>query len=254
MRVIAVMLFLISTVVLGQSKKELEAKVKALEAESSALKAETSALKAALEELKKSKSVELTAAEKKVGYGLGVLMASNIRGQGADSIDVEAMIAGIRDVYTNQKPKMDQQQCMEVVQPFMIAASEKRVAKAKGPNLAFLESNKKNPGVVVTASGLQYKVINKGTGKSPKLTDQVTVRYAGSLIDGTPFDSSKGETVTFAVNRLVQGWTEALQIMREGDKWTLYIPSELAYGERGMGGAIPPYATLVFELELVKVN
>ena len=107
-----------------------------------------------------------------------------------------------------------------------------------------------------TASGLQYEVVSAGKGKTPKATDQVTVHYTGKLLDGTVFDSStgRGSPATFGVNQVIAGWTEALQLMKEGDKWILYIPDHLGYGERGAGGQIPPFAALVFEVELIKVN
>jgi FKBP-type peptidyl-prolyl cis-trans isomerase FklB len=133
---------------------------------------------------------------------------------------------------------------------------EKRAEKAKVESARFLDENKKKAGVKTTSSGLQYEVITAGKGKSPKAEDQVTVHYVGKLTDGTVFDSSvdRGEPAIFGVNQVIPGWTEALQLMKEGDKWLLTIPESLAYGERGAGGHIPPFATLVFELELIKVN
>ena len=120
---------------------------------------------------------------------------------------------------------------------------------------AFLEENKKGTGVVVLPSGLQYEIIKEGTGKKPKATDQVRCHYEGTLIDGTLFDSSiqRGEPAVFGVNQVIPGWVEALQLMPEGSKWKLYIPSELAYGARGAGEMIPPHSTLIFEVELLEV-
>ena len=127
-------------------------------------------------------------------------------------------------------------------------------AAAKGET--YLKENAKKEGVKTLPSGLQYKVVKEGSGKSPKATDTVSVHYRGTLIDGTEFDSSikRGEPAEFPVNRVIKGWTEALQLMKEGDKWMLYIPSHLAYGERGAGGAIGPNETLIFEVELLKVK
>jgi len=138
----------------------------------------------------------------------------------------------------------------------MQQAVEKKNSKLKASSQVFLNENKTKEGVKTTASGLQYKVVKSGTGKVPKATDNVTVHYTGKLTDGTVFDSSveRGQPVTFGVSEVIPGWTEALQLMHEGDKWMLYIPQELGYGERGAGAQIPPYATLVFEVELIKVN
>jgi len=234
--------FISSLSLFAQSKKELEAQVKKLQTE--------------IEELKKPKVVDLNTSYKKAGYGMGVLIANNIKGQGGDSLDVEAMTAAIKDVYEKKTLLLDQQSCVPIVQQFMQQATERKGAIAKEQGRAFLESNKKNAGVMTTASGLQYKVITVGTGKTPASTDNVSVHYTGKLIDGTEFDSSvkRGQAANFGVGQVIRGWTEALQLMKEGDKWMLYIPYDLAYGERGSGAQIPPYATLIFEVELIKVN
>lgn len=128
------------------------------------------------------------------------------------------------------------------------------INKAKGE--AFLTENKKKEGVVVRPSGLQYKILKEGTGASPKSTDMVTTHYAGTTIDGREFDSSykRGEPTSFGVNQVIAGWTEALQLMKVGSKWELYIPSKLAYGERGAGGVIGPNQTLIFTVELIKIG
>jgi len=128
--------------------------------------------------------------------------------------------------------------------------------KAREEGERFLLENKTKPDVTTTASGLQYQVLTVGKGKTPTPNDQVTVHYTGKLLDGTEFDSSvrRGSPATFGVTQVIAGWTEALQLMREGDKWVLFIPENLAYGDRGAGSQIPPYATLVFEIELIKVN
>ena len=231
-----------ASLLFAQSKKELEVQVKKLQTE--------------IDQLKKPKVVELNTAEKKAGYGMGVLFANNIKAQGGDSLDVEAMMAAVKDVFEKKPLMLDQQSCMPIVQQFMQQASEKKGAAAKAEGVAFLEKNKKDPGVVVTTSGLQYKVLVSGHGKTPSPDNNVTVHYTGTLVNGTVFDSSvqRGQPAAFGVTQVIRGWTEALQLMKEGDKWMLYIPYELAYGERGQGGQIPPYAALIFEVELIKVN
>jgi FKBP-type peptidyl-prolyl cis-trans isomerase FklB len=176
--------------------------------------------------------------------------------QGADSLDMQSLTIGLADTYHEKPLKMDAQKSSMVVQQYMQQAMENKSAKSKEEGKAFLEKNKSEEGVKVTATGLQYKVISSGTGKAPAETDNVTVKYTGKLIDGTVFDTSesRAEPTSFVVNQVIPGWTEALQLMHEGDKWVLFIPSELAYGEQGAGGQIPPHATLIFEVELVKVN
>jgi len=232
----------------AQSKKELKDEV-------TKLKSEIAGLKTQIEELKKPKTVDLTTNDKKVSYGIGTLIASNLKTQGGDSLEIDALAAGIRDILQGVTPKVDQQEAMTLVQAYMQKKMDQKSAAAREEGQKFLENNKKTEGVKITPSGLQYKILKTGTGKSPKASDNVTVHYTGKLIDGTVFDSSveRGEPATFGVGQVIPGWTEALQLMHEGDKWMLYIPSDLAYGERGAGGQIPPHSTLVFEVELLKV-
>jgi FKBP-type peptidyl-prolyl cis-trans isomerase len=246
-----VFVMLVSSTLFAQSKKELMAEVAQLKAENLKLNTE-------ITELKKPKEVVLENEHQRASYGIGVIMASNLKGQGGDSLDVEVLSQAIKDFYENKELKISQQECMPVVQQYMQEASAKKNDLIIKENQAFLERNKTAEGVKVTASGLQYKVIKSGTGtgKSPSATDNVTVHYTGTTIDGVEFDSSvrRGQPATFGLNQVIRGWTEGLQLMKEGDKFMFYVPQELGYGERGKGGQIPPFATLIFEVELIKVN
>ena len=247
---------LISSALYAQSKKELQAQVNQLKSESTLLKAEIDQLKKETGELKRAKEIDLTGVHKKASYGLGVLMATNVKKQGGDSLDAVALSAGIEDVFLKKTLKIDEQQATMIVQEYMQSAMERRASKVKGESQAFLNANKTAPGVIVKPSGLQCKILATGKGKAPAATSSVTVHYTGKLVDGTIFDSSveRGEPATFTVNQVIPGWTEALQLMHEGDKWMLFIPSDLGYGDRGAGGQIPPNAALIFEVELIKVN
>ncbi len=233
----------------AQSKKDLENEVARLKTEKQTLQKE-------IEELKKPVDVQLTNKHQKASYGLGVLVASNVKMQSGDSLSLDILIEGIKDVFKNEPLLMQQQECSSTVQQYIQEASELRSTKARAEGLRFLAENKTKEGVKTTASGLQYKVISSGPGKAPLLADRVTVHYTGKLIDGTVFDSSvaRGTPSTFGLTEVIAGWTEALQLMHEGDKWLLFIPENLAYGERGRGPQILPYSTLLFELELIKVN
>jgi FKBP-type peptidyl-prolyl cis-trans isomerase len=233
---------MMSLTVQAQSKKELAAEVTKLKAE--------------ITELKKPKEANLSDEDKKASYGLGVLIASNLKNQGGDSVDLESLYFGIQDVFKKNKLIIEEQECSMIVQVYMRQAMEKKVAKMKEEGESFMNANKTKAGVKVTASGLQYQVISSGNGKAPMATDSVTVHYTGKLLDGTVFDSSvaRGEPATFSLGQVIPGWTEGLQLMHEGDKWILFIPSELGWGERGSGSQIPPYSVVIFEVELIKVN
>lgn len=226
----------------SQTKAELEAKIKSLQAE--------------IVQLKKSNEVDLNDPVKRASYGMGVLVASNIKSQGADSINTDAFTAGLLDIFSNRAPKLDQQQCNSEVQTYMMGISERKAKRLREQGTKFLESNKLKNTVKTTASGLQYEVVTSGSGMSPGPADQVTVHYTGKLVDGSIFDSSvqRGSPATFGLNQVIAGWTEVLQLMKEGDKWNVYVPYNLGYGERGNGPRIPPYSALVFEIELIKVN
>jgi FKBP-type peptidyl-prolyl cis-trans isomerase FklB len=235
-------LAIVGTMAMGQSKKELMAEI--------------SSLKAEIEQLKKPKEVDISDKHKKASYGLGMLLAANIANQGADSLDAEAISAGINDVFQKKETKLKQDEAGVLVQAYMMEVMERKTARMKAEGEKFLEENRKKTGVTVTSSGLQYEVVKSGNGKTPGANDNVTVHYTGKLMDGTVFDSSveRNEPATFGVSDVIAGWTEVLQLMKEGDKWTVYIPYDLGYGERGAGQDIPPYATLIFEVELIKVN
>jgi FKBP-type peptidyl-prolyl cis-trans isomerase FklB len=196
--------------------------------------------------------------KEKVSYIIGMDIGNNLKRQ---SIDIEpaALARGIKDALAGGKPLLDEQEIQETMALFQkdMKAKQQEVAnKNKKEGEAFLAENKKKEGVKTLPSGLQYKVIREGTGKKPKLADAVTAHYRGTLIDGTEFDSSykRGQPASFAVSGVIPGWTEALQLMGEGAKWQLFVPSNLAYGERGAGAVIGPGATLIFEVELISVQ
>lgn len=200
--------------------------------------------------------------KEKISYIIGRDMAANFQKQGLE-IDPEVFLQGFKEATAGQKSQLspeDSQSAMMELQQLM-ASRQNAVDGRQGDinqqeGAAFLAENKNKEGVVALPSGLQYQVLNQGSGKSPSKNDSVTTHYHGTLLDGTVFDSSyeRGEPATFPVNGVIAGWTEALQKMKEGDKWRLFIPSNLAYGTRGAGGDIGPNATLIFDVELLSVN
>jgi FKBP-type peptidyl-prolyl cis-trans isomerase FklB len=191
----------------------------------------------------------------KFSYSLGLGIGQNLVSLGANNINVDDFAQAIRDVLENRKTVISHVEARDIVNKFFKEKTEQANAMNIQQGKTFLEENKKRANVVTLKSGLQYEVLAKGNGKSPSATDRVQCHYEGTLIDGTLFDSSikRGQPAVFGVNQVISGWTEALQLMKEGDKWRLYIPYNLAYGEQGAGDSIPPFCTLVFEVELIKV-
>jgi FKBP-type peptidyl-prolyl cis-trans isomerase FklB len=203
--------------------------------------------------------------KQKASYGIGFRMGSDMRGSQltADDVDLQAFVRGMTDGINKSKPAISEQDLSQAMKNFhdQLTARIQDKAKSAGEKNkkdgeAFLAANKGKDGVKTLPSGLQYKVIKSGNGPTPGANDTVKAHYKGTLLDGTVFDSSydRGEPATFPVNGVIPGWTEALQLMNGGDKWQLFIPSKLAYGENGAGGDIGPNAVLVFDVELLDVN
>ena len=182
----------------------------------------------------------------RISYALGLSMGNNFRASGIQTINVEDFADGVAAVFYGAEPKMTYDEAKAEIQKFFEGMEAKQ---------AYLEENGKRAEVKTTPSGLQYEVLVEGDGPTPKSTDRVEVHYTGKLIDGTVFDSSvdRGVPATFGVTQVIPGWVEALQLMKAGSKWRLHIPSQLAYGPNGAGGVIGPNATLIFDVELIKV-
>jgi FKBP-type peptidyl-prolyl cis-trans isomerase len=204
---------------------------------------------------------KLATEREKVSYMVGLDLANGIK-QIKDEIDIAIVLQALETSFKDGKSLMTPEEALQVRQAFMTKlqsaqqAKQKELAdKNKAEGEKFLAANKSKPGVKTTASGLQYQVIKEGAGAKPAATDQVKVHYLGTLIDGTKFDSSydRGQPASFALNGVIPGWTEALQLMPVGSKYKLFIPSNLAYGDRGTPGPIGPNATLVFEVELIEI-
>lgn len=201
---------------------------------------------------------ELNTEDQKFSYGLGQSVGNNFKTEGfTEAFEIDAFLSGITDAFAGEC-KINPEEINEVLQKRIgeLKAGAHKDVKEAGE--LFLQENSKKDGITTLASGLQYEVVSSGdaAGTKPSLTSEVTTHYTGQLIDGKVFDSSvqRGEPATFPVNGVIGGWTEALQLMVPGDKWKLYIPSDLAYGERGAGGDIAPFAALVFDIELISVN
>ena len=192
----------------------------------------------------------------KISYALGLSMGQNLMSSGVESLNYQDLAAGIEDVLTKQQPKISYQEAQQVLNQFFQELEAKVAGAAKAEGEKFLAENAKREGVKVTASGLQYEILEPSLGQKPKATDTVRVHYEGTLIDGTVFDSSyrRGESITFPLNGVIAGWTEGLQLMSVGSKYKFFIPYNLAYGERGAGQSIPPYAALIFTVELLGIE
>ncbi len=199
--------------------------------------------------------------QQKAAYAIGINFINSLKMQGI-KLDEPSLLQGIQDALKGQlvlshaemQSALDEFKQQLIIQQQL--AQKTLLKKNQQEGEAFLSANKTKEGVVTLPSGLQYRVIKKGSGPSPKLTDKVTTHYRGTLIDGTEFDSSysRNQPATFPVNGVIPGWTEALQLMHKGDKWQLFIPSELAYGNRAVGDKIKPGSTLIFEIELLDIN
>jgi len=196
--------------------------------------------------------------KEKFSYTIGFQIGQGFKRDGLE-VDTKSMSQAINDVMKDKAPKLspdEMRAAMEGAQKKLAAARKVKSDKAKTTGDKYLAANGKKDGVMTRESGLQYKVISTGKGKQPKATDSITAHYKGTLIDGTEFDSSyrRGEPATFNVGQVIAGWKEILPLMKEGDKWQVFIPSNLAYGERGQGATIGPNETLIFDIELIKVN
>lgn len=191
----------------------------------------------------------------KFSYGLGMGIGQNLLSMDVSEMSMDDFVAGLKAVLAGEKTELTHAEAQKVVSDHFRKVAEQRFVKIKEAGEAFLAENAKKEGVVTLPSGLQYTVLKEGNGKQPKATDRVQCHYEGTLIDGTVFDSSikRGEPAIFGVSQVIAGWVEALQLMKEGAKWRLFIPYNLAYGTHGAGENIPPYSALVFDVELIKV-
>jgi len=207
-------------------------------------------------------ATNLSSKEDKLSYSIGADFGANFKNQGIQ-INSDAFSQGLKDAMSGAKLQMTQEQMKDTIQKFQqelmakkIKAIKEQADANKKKGEAFLKANAKKPGVVSLPSGLQYQVITKGKGAKPTKEDTVTVEYTGTLIDGKVFDSSEktGKPATFKLSQVIPGWTEALQLMQEGATWKIFVPSKLAYGQRGVGGPIGPNETLIFKIHLISIK
>lgn len=199
----------------------------------------------------------------KLSYALGLGIGRQLSQMGANDLNAADFAQAVKDMIDGKEPQVPAAEAQQIVEDFFQKQEERQRAEAaekykgaKSEGEKYLSENAKKEGVTTLPSGLQYKVLKEGNGKSPKATDKVVCHYEGMLIDGTMFDSSiqRGEPATFPLNGVIAGWTEGLQLMKEGAKYRFFIPYQLGYGERGAGASIPPFATLVFDVELIEVK
>ena len=192
----------------------------------------------------------------KLSYALGLSMGGNFMRSGIESLNYDDFAAGVKAAYAGDHSQMTVDEAKRVVNEFFAEMEAKLQDVNKKAGEQYLAENAKRPEVHATASGLQYEIIKEGEGASPKVTDKVTVHYTGALIDGRVFDSSveRGEPATFGVSQVIPGWVEALQMMKPGAEWRIFVPSNLAYGPQGAGGIIGPNMTLIFDIKLIKVG
>ena len=205
---------------------------------------------------KTDQSVNLITELDSVSYSLGVNIGENIKKQFED-INLDNFEAGIKDVLEKEvEAKISDNQAQAIINSYFSKKQQNESESVIEQGVDYLRENAKREGVITLESGLQYEIINDGTGSKPTIEDNVTTHYHGTLVDGTVFDSSvdRGEPASFPVGGVIKGWTEALQLMNVGSKWKLYVPYDLAYGERGAGAQIAPYSTLIFEVELISIN
>lgn len=191
----------------------------------------------------------------KISYALGLSIGNNFLSSGIKKLDVNTFAKAIEDVLNDNNPSMSYDEAKAVINDYFSNLQNEKLDINLKAGQEFLEINKNKTGVTTLPSGLQYEILKKGEGKTPKATDQVKCHYHGTLIDGTVFDSSvqRGTPATFGVNQVIPGWVEALQLMPSGSKWKLFIPSNLAYGESGAGQSIEPNSTLIFEVEILDI-
>lgn len=202
-----------------------------------------------------SKSAAALTSTDSLSYSIGVQVAEYYKTQGVEKVNAEYIKKAFNDVYNNKPLTISEEECNMNIQQKLQQFMTKKISAVKEEGNKFLEENKKRPGVITLPDGLQYEILTKGTGPIPTASDTVSANYIGTLIDGKEFDNSykRGEPLTIPVSGVIRGWTEALELMPVGSKWKLFVPSDLAYGDRGAGGAIPGGAALVFEIELLHI-